>query len=162
MPGTKEVLSETMLIDAVYGPNDWQFFDIKAKGSMGEIKLGTKIPKLAAAARGAIGQYVTVEYTARPGKNPEYTNYYLEGVKAAGDDIDAPEPVDAPAKAVPSSKDASICRQSGLKCAVWSYGPMSNPDELNEYFDAVIALAERYAFYAQFGPIGAGDDDIPF
>lgn len=181
MPATKVKQTDTMLIEGVYGPNDYGFFDIKAKGSTGEIKLGTKLPKLSDAARGAIGQYVTVTFSEK--QKGEYTNYYLEGIGPSGDDIDAPAPVAAPARPVPGSKDQSIARQCGLKCAVWALGPMGDNVHTNDYVNEALALSERFAWYFLNGPIvqpkstlGTGDiasdladaavstvdDDIPF
>ena len=165
MPKQKQ--SDTMLIEGVYGPNDYGFFDIKAKGSTGPIKLGTKLPKLSDAARGAIGQYVTVEFTSS--QKGEYTNYYLEGIGPSGDDIDAPAPVAAPAVSVPGSKDLSIARQCGLKCAVWALGPIPPEEAVNAYVPVALALAEQFAWYFLHGPIATEansgvieDDGIPF
>jgi hypothetical protein len=168
MPATKE--QDTMLIEGVYGPNDYGFYDIKAKGSTGPIKLGTKLTKLSDAARGAVGQYVVVTFSSK--QKGEYMNYYLEGIGPSGDDIDAPAPVAAPSEPVKSSKDISIARQCGLKCAVWALGPIGDTETVNEYVIQALALSERFAYYFLHGVVTErsagvgdsidGDDEIPF
>ena len=154
----------TLRINEVYGPSDYGFYDVKATGEDGDIKLSTKNRDVASEAKGGIGGYWRITYATKINEKDgkTYTNHYLDKVEPImGEPPPTPAAPSAPAPARGSPEaELRIMRQSALQRAIMAMGPIQKGDDPEQVINTYLALSERFLNYFTHGiPDG---DDIPF